>query len=325
MSRKDEVKFLSDLWHGFWASRVLLTANNLGIFSRLGTPVPAAEVAVTLGTDPRATELLLNALAGLGLVTKKGNRYANAPLARRLLVPGSPSYMGDILRHADTLWQNWSGLDEVVRSGRPNRVGRNHGSFIRGMHNIASQKADSLLRAIGLTGVKSALDLGGGPATYTMAMARHGVRATLFDLPDTIKVAREVVRETAGPDILFREGDMLTDEFGEGYDLILISQVFHSFGPDQCLAVLQKCRAALNPGGRVVIQEFRIDKSLAAPAPGTLFAVNMLVNTERGRCYSPDEMSDWLKKSGFGAIKVQSLDETVLVSGAAGARSRQRR
>lgn len=318
MSRKEDARFLSNLWHGFWAPRVLLTANNLGVFAHLNTPLPAAEAAAALGTDLRATELLLNALAGIGLVTKKGQRYVNSPLAKRLLVPGSQAFMGDILRHADSLWQNWSRLDEAVRTGRPQRTGRDHGSFIRGMHNIAALKADGLLRAIGLAGVKTSLDLGGGPGTYSMALAKRGVRATLFDLPETIAVAREVVRENGGPEILFREGNMLTDEYGEGYDLILISQVFHSFGVDQCLAVLRKCRAALNPGGRVVIQEFFIDKTLAAPTSGTLFAINMLVNTEHGRCYSPEEMGGWLKRSGFGSITVQPLDDTVLVGGTAG-------
>ena len=106
----------------FRASRVVLTANNLGVFTAVGKGATAPVLAQQLAADPRALEILLDAVAALGLLKKTGAAYRLTPAARRFLLPGSPWYQGDMLLHLDTLWKNWSGLDEVVRTGMPNRA-----------------------------------------------------------------------------------------------------------------------------------------------------------------------------------------------------------
>jgi len=191
-----QAKELRKLWGGFWPARVLLTANNFGIFDYLKSPKTAIEIAKSLKTDSRATEILLDALTGLGLLKKSGNKYKNTLTANRFLIKESPYYHGDIIKHADTLWKNWSGLDEIIKTGRPNRSAHDHEAFIKGMHNIASLKAKDVIKAIDLKGVKKALDLGGGPGTYSIEMAKKGVLATLFDVPETIKIAKEIIIST---------------------------------------------------------------------------------------------------------------------------------
>ncbi len=153
MKVQQEVKELRKLWGGFWSSRVLLTANNFRVFDYLTSPKTALETAKARKTDPRAMEIMLDALTGLGLLRKSGGKYRNTPLAMRFLVQGGRYYQGDIIRHADVLWQNWSGLDEVVKTGSPSRRAREHESFIKGMHNIASLKAPEVIRAVDLKGV----------------------------------------------------------------------------------------------------------------------------------------------------------------------------
>lgn len=317
MSLKNEIVEMKRLWSGYWPSRVLLTANNYRLFDHLGTPRSAAEVADLLATDVRATGILLDALAGLGLLLKSAGKYRNSVRAKRFLVAGAPHYLGDIIRHAETLWQSWSRLDEVVKTGAPPQVARDNDAFIRGMHNLASLKARDVVKAVDLKGVKRALDLGGGPGTYSMAMAAKGVSVTLFDLPDTVGIAREIVGAAGVTGVDFLTGDFLVDEIGAGYDLIFISQILHAFSAEENLRILRKCRAALNPGGRVAIQEFPIDPSLTSPPASALFSVNMLVNTRGGRCYAPGEMKRWLAKAGFGPVAEKKLEETVLVIGQA--------
>jgi ubiquinone/menaquinone biosynthesis C-methylase UbiE len=309
----DEAKELRKLWSGFWSSRVLITANNLEIFDHLKRPISAADVAEEAGTAERATELLLDALSGLGLVLKERGRYKNSALAARFLVQGAPYYQGDIIRHADTLWRSWSELDDVVRTGRPIRRWDNHQSFILGMHNLASLKVKKVLRAVNLKGVRTALDFGGGPGTYAMEMARKGVTVTLFDTPDTIKIAKRVARGRKG--MRFLEGDFLVDDIGRCYDLIFISQIFHSYSEEENLSLLSKCHAALNARGRVAVHDFLLDEDRTRPLSGALFSMNMLVNTEGGRCYSPSEMKGWFLKSGFKNIREKPLGDTVVVEG----------
>jgi 2-polyprenyl-3-methyl-5-hydroxy-6-metoxy-1,4-benzoquinol methylase len=221
-----------------------------------------------------------------------------------------------MLRHSDTLWKSWSGLDEVVRSGLPNRTGgRDHDAFIRAMHNNAVFRAPDVIKAVDLRNVKKALDLGGGPGTYSMALARKGITVTLFDLPNTIEIAREIVSEAKIGNIAFLSGDFHTDAIGSGYDLVFISQIFHSLSMDDNLALLAKSHDAMNPGGKIVIHEFLLEKNRAFPIPGALFSVNMLVNTTSGRSYTPQEMKGWLMKTGFKGVKTKVLGDTVVVTG----------
>jgi 3-hydroxy-5-methyl-1-naphthoate 3-O-methyltransferase len=300
---------------GFRASRVILTANNFAVFEHLKTPKTSAEIAKKLGTDARATEILLDAVTALGLLAKRGSAYRNAAPAKKFLLKESPWYQGDMLRHFDALWKSWSGLDEVLKTGTPNHAGgRDYEVFIRAMHNNAVFRAKSVVSCIDLRGVKKALDLGGGPGTYSMELARRGISVTLFDLPDTLVVSKKIIRESNGRNIDFISGDFHFDDIGAGYDLVFISQIFHSMSECESLALLEKARAALNPDGKLAIHEFFLERDRAHPVPGALFSVNMLVNTAAGRSYTTEEMKGWLRKVGFGGVKTKILGDTVVLT-----------
>lgn len=303
---------LRRIWGGFQAARVLMTAVNLGMFERLRKPADSDAVAASLKLDPRAAGIVLDALAAMGLIKKSKSVYSLTPDAARLLLNDAPEYQGDIIRHADGLWRGWSSLDEIMLTGRPAGRGGDHRAFIMGMHNLAKMKAPRVLNAVGLRGVKRALDLGGGPGTYSIEMARKGIQTTLFDIPETVAIARTVAR---GSGARFLSGDFLTDPIGRGYDLIFISQILHAFSEDDCRELLIKCAGALAPGGRIAIQEFPISPTLDSPLPGALFSVNMLVNTTGGRCYAKEELASWLGDAGLVRIKHKDLKETVLVIG----------
>ncbi len=302
------------IWWAFRQARVLLTANNYRVFDCLKKPSSAMAVAKKINTDLRATRILLDALTGLGFIKKQDDRYQNTNIATRFLVLDSPHYQGHIIRHAETLWQNWSGLDEIVKTGKPYRRAHNHEAFILGMHDLASLKVGKVIRAIGLKGVHTALDLGGGPGTYSIEMARKGVKVTLFDRPETVKIAKRVIKNSKSANINFIQGDFIHDDIGKGYDLIFASQILHANSKKDNIMLLKKCKKVLNKNGRMVIQEFKISKDLTQPPNGALFSVNMLVNTEGGRCYSPDEMKKWLKKIGLKDIKEKSIDDSALIS-----------
>ncbi len=312
----DDLAELRKMYLGFMSSRVILTANSLGVFDCLKKASSIMEIARKLRTDFRATGILLDALAGIGLVIKGRNgRYRNAQASNRYLIKGPRNYQGDIIRHAANMWQNFSLLDEVVRTGRPARLGLDREAFILGMHNLTVLRTKGLIKALGLKDVKSMLDLGGGPGTNAIAMAKKGVKACIFDLPETIKIARRVARREGVKNISFISGDFHVNSIGSGYDLILVSQILHAFSAEENMALLRKCRAAVNPGGRVVVQEFPINDALTAPPHSALFSVNMLVGTEKGRCYSPKEIKRWFAKAELEDIAIKNLPETVLIIG----------
>lgn len=314
---KDDLSELRMLWGGYWPSKILLTANNLKVFEYLKTPQTAENIASFIHADLRATEILLDALTALRLVKKSHKKYKNSSISNRFLTIDSPYYHGNIVKHLDTIWENWSQLDEIIRTGRPSNKAYDNNSFIRGMHDISKMKAPKVIRLIGMRGVKRALDLGGGPGTYSIEMAKRGVLVTLFDLPETIEIAKDIINKSSVEikKIDFISGNFLSDDIGNNYDLIFISQVLHAFSAEDNAKIIDKSAKALNRNGRIVVQEFYIDNKHVNPIRSAIFAVNMLVNTDGGRCYSPDEIKKWFIKAGMRNIQKKIFDDCVILTG----------
>lgn len=313
-SKHKEAKRIRELVFNYWVSRVVLTANNLRVFDVLEKPLTAKTVAKRLALDPRATELLLNSLVSLKLLRKKGNRFINTSTASKYLVQQSPFYLGDIIRHNEVLWTNWSYLNEVVKTGKPASREFELESFILGMHNLARLKKDILIKQLDLKGIKRILDLGGGPGTYSMEFAKRGKDVYLFDRPETLEIARTLIdKDGMGDRITLLEGDFLTDTIGSGYDMVLMSQILHAYGKRDIKSLLKKTWKALNSSGILVIHEFYLDTTLTEPLTGAIFSINMLINTPQGRTYSVQELKGFLRQSGFKVISVHRLDDTVLI------------
>jgi ubiquinone/menaquinone biosynthesis C-methylase UbiE len=313
-TKHKEAKRIRELVSNFWISRIILTANNLRVFDELEKTMTAKSVAKKLSLDPRATELLLNSLVSLKLLKKEGNKFINTSASSKYLVQQSPFYLGDIIRHNDILWTNWSYLNEVIKTGSPANKAFELESFILGMHNLANLKKDVLIKQLSLKGIQKILDLGGGPGTYSMEFAKRGKDVYLFDRPEALEIAKTLIaKEGLGDRITLLEGDFLTDPIGSDYDMVLMSQILHSYGKRDIKSLLKKTRNALKPSGILVIHEFYLNSNLTEPLTGAIFSINMLVNTPQGRTYSVQELKKFLKQSGFKVIGVHRVDDTVLI------------
>jgi (2Fe-2S) ferredoxin/SAM-dependent methyltransferase len=304
---------LNDRIRGFQESRVVLTALELDLFTAVGDGVTAAEAAVRLGTDPRATEMLLNALVSLRLLVKQGGVFHNAPAPARYLTAGSPDNARPALLHTAHLWHRWSTLTGCVHTGtavaRDEIAGRGQDwteAFIAAMHRNASERAPLVVRAVGAENVRRMLDVGGGSGAYSIAFAHANpaLRADILDLATVEPIARRHIQQAGVADrVEVRPGDLRSGPLGEGYDLVFISAICHMLSPEENLDLLRRCREALAPGGRVVIQDFILEPDKTAPRFAALFALNMLVGTRGGSSYSEPEYAGWLDEAGFREIR----------------------
>jgi SAM-dependent methyltransferase len=283
---------------GFQESRVLLTALELDVLPAVGEGAGAAGVAARIGCDPRATGMLLNALAALGVLRKDGDRYRCTEAAMAL----GRERAG--LMHLAHLWGTWSGLSGAVRSGtspRPGPGGAQVEHFIAAMHARARTLTGDALRVIGAKGLRRMLDVGGGPATFAIAFAQANpeLQVEVLDLAPVLPIARGHIRE-AGLEgrVTLREGDLRSDDLGADYDLVLVSAICHMLGEDENRDLLARCVKALAPGGRVAIREFILDPDRAGPPSAAMFALNMLVGTQRGNAYTEAEYRSWLEQAG---------------------------
>lgn len=302
--------------NGFQVSKILLVANNLDIFTYLSQkPLSASDLASLIGADSRALEILCNSLVSLDLLRKAGGRFSNTPATEEMLVKGKENYKGDMLQHIHDGWEAWSDLMNVIIRGRPiiqeedeflihnrSRVE----AFIKGMFQTGWEMAQLLCEKLDLSAYKSMLDLGGGPGTYSIVFTKQFpvLRSTLFDLPLTIEIAHEYInRFNARDRINTRVGDFYRDDFGSGYDLILISQILHSQTVDQCKILLKKTHAALEPHGQLIVHDLLLSEDRTLPPNAAVFAVHMLAVTKGGRAYSAAEVAEWLLEAGFKQIE----------------------
>ncbi len=305
-----------ELVRGFQASRILLTAIELDVFSviaKCGAAATAVAAAKELETDPRSTEVLLNALVALGVLTKKDGNFANAPLADRYLAEGSRNDARYALKHNLSLWTTWSTLTERVKTGYVtawrDMSSRNEDwtvPFIAAMHKNAAVRAPIIVRAIGVEGVSKVLDVGGGSGAYSIAFAQANPKlcAEIFDLATVIPIAAKHVADAGLSDrVTVRVGDLRRDALGSGYDLILLSAICHMLGPDENLDLLRRARAALAPGGRIAIQDHVMSEDGTAPRAGAFFAINMLVGTRNGSTFSKSQYQEWLVSAGLRDVQ----------------------
>jgi len=299
--------------NGFRAGCVILSAFELGLFSILGErQLDAARAAHLAGADPRACERLLNALCALGLVTKSGGRFRNAVVARRYLAAGSRLFMAG-LGHRVSQWRSWGTLSEAVRRGtsvvgRPAARGdeSRRRAFIAAMHERARLQAPAIVARLDLSRTKRCLDVGAGSGAFAMALARArpGLRATAYDLPEILPLTREYVRrEGLVHRFDFLAGDFHRGGFGSGFDLVLLSAIVHMNGEAENRRLILRAAAALNPGGQLVVQDYIMSADRTRPAAGALFALNMLVATERGDSYTAGEIAAWMRAAGLAKIR----------------------
>lgn len=310
---------LEALTHGFWRTRIMMAGVELGIFEALARrPMTEEQLTEELGYDRRGAGILLGALAGMGLLDFEDGRYRVADSWADMLVEGGAMSQVHMIMHLRKMWEAWGRLDEVVRTGRrrqlpPLNAAEEEASiraFIGGMHEAGRQSARELAARLDLSGVNRMLDVGGGPGTYCIELARRRpeLRATLLDLRLPLEVARENVEAAELDDRVERRlGDALTDDYGEGFDLVLISQLLHAYGAAENALIVKKGAAALRPGGRLIINEFALLGGRSHPAQAALFSVNMLVNTDEGRAYTAGEIRGWMSDAGLIDIRHEDL------------------
>lgn len=307
---------LMGLAGGHVEARLIQTAVELAIFDALeSSPSTAAALANRLKLEPKATELLLNALASLELLHKQAERFRLTETATTYLLRSSPQYVGAMIGFDSSLWSCWEKLPQAIRSGRPVRSPNMYQDdpsetevFINAMDSLVKARGDAEVTAnsIDWSGITELLDVGSGPATYPIALCQHFPRlhTTIFDLPGTLKITERYILEAGMADrIRLIAGDYRKDPIPGSYDLIFLSNIIHgeSFENNRCL--IGKLVSNLAGGGKIIIKDHILDDGRAYPPVGAIFSLLMLLTTEAGRCYSFSEIKSWMEQAGLSKVR----------------------
>ncbi len=304
----------------FMESRILLTAAELNLFTALAERVnTAAELSGELHCDSRALTILLDALSAMGLLEKQDDSYRTAPAAIPFLSDESPNSVRPMILHAAHLWDAWSALTAITRGSGSSgdEASEVHeadelSAFIGAMHVVAMPLAERIVAAVQPGAARNLLDVGGASGTYTITFLKASpeMRATLFDRPAVIPMARRRLAEAGVSDrVRLAAGDFYRNELPGGHDLALLSAIIHQNSPEENTELFRKVFRALILGGRIVIRDHVMDTGRTRPRDGAIFAVNMLVNTEGGSTYTFEEIREGLEAAGFVNVRLLKAGE----------------
>jgi SAM-dependent methyltransferase len=305
-----------ECWFGIMLARTVMAATRLDVFESLAAgPLTADEVGRRCGTHPRATEKLLNALVGVGLLRVRGGRYhLRRSAGSWVLEDGKNSFRDQNLLHY-LEWRWWEHCEEYVRTGKPLRVhqtmtDQEWAIYQRGMRSGIEMPAHWVARHLPLPRTaRQMLDIGGSHGYFSVAICRHypQLRSTILELPEAIKHAAPLLaREGMGERVVHRAGSVLTEDLGsEVYDLVFMAAVVHHFDDGTNRQLTQRIARALRPGGIVAIWEpVRQDPTGEIRQMGALLDLFFGFFSEAGT-WSAVEIARWFHAAGLEAQKPQ--------------------
>jgi ubiquinone/menaquinone biosynthesis C-methylase UbiE len=287
------------------------------------------QVAKETGASARALRILMNALVGLGLLKKnRQGKYSLTSESAAFLLSKKPgTHAGFFGTIAPQLISRWLRLSNIVREGRPavavNQETEGTEFFSQLVENIIpmsyppAQKLGDHLKLAKTKGEIRALDLAAGSGIWGIALAQKSprVRVTAVDWAGMIPTTKRITQSFGvGDRFNYLEGDILETNFGSGYDIAILGHILHSEGEDRSRQLLRKIFRALKSGGTIVIAEWLVNDDRTKPLPSLMFAVQMLVNTEKGDTFSFNEIKNWLEDACFKKVrKLQAPGPSPLV------------
>lgn len=315
---------------GYGPPIMIAAALEVGLFDALeGGPKTIADLSASLRCSERGLRILMNALVGLDLLAKNGDRYSLSPESAAFLVSSQPAYYGGLYRHmcSDHL-PTWLHLSEAVRTGRAVRDVTKESESAKFFHDFVSSlfavnraPAQALAQAL-LPTFRPAtpirvLDLAAGSGVWGITLAEKNpeVRVTAVDWEGVLPVTRKTVARFGLEDRFnFLPGDILKVDFGTRYSAAIIGHILHGLGAKDSQTLIRKVAQALAPGGTIAIAEYLVNQDRTGPPQGLNFAVNMLLFSDEGDTFSFEEISRWLADAGFeNARKVESPGPSPLI------------
>ena len=302
----------------FWGSKTLLSAVELGVFTRLADgPLDLEILRQRLGLHPRSARDFFDALVALGLLERHDGQYANTPETALFLDRGKPSYVGGMLEMANSrLYRYWGNLTEGLRTGEPQNELKEGGldlfsslaldegklrGFMQAMTGLSLGAAGAIAATFPWDRHQTFADVGTaqGGLPVVLANAHPHLRGIGVDLPNVQPIFEEYVRAHGLQDrVAWQAADIWRDPFPSA-DVVILGHMLHGWGPERKKILLQKAYAAVPDSGAVIAYDAIIDDGRRENAFGLLFSLNMLIENQEGAEYTFADCRGWMREAGF--------------------------
>jgi hypothetical protein len=311
---------------GFWASKTLLSAVEMELFTELAKHPESGEVLRDrLGLHSRSYRDFLDALVALGFLEREDEVYRNTPSTDLFLDKGKPSYIGGMLEMANQrLYRFWGGLTEALRTGQlQNEAKSGETPFFEALYADPARLRGFLAAMTGLSHAanlaiakqfpwrehETFVDVGTaqGDLAVQVALANEHLTGAGFDLPEVAPIFEDYIEHNGVQDRLrFVAGDFFADELPRA-DVLLMGHILHDWGLDEKRTLIRKAYEALPDNGALIVYETIIDDGRSQNAFGLLMSLNMLIETEGGFDYSASDCMGWMTEAGFASTRAEHL------------------
>lgn len=310
---------------GFWGSKTLLSAIELGLFSELAKgPLDATALTARLRLHPRSARDFLDALVALGMLKRTGEHYANRPETDLFLDRAKPSYMGGMLEMANArLYRFWGSLTEALRTGKPQNEAKTGEDFfgtlyadptrlegfLKAMTGLSLGTARAIAKKFPWRKYRTFVDIGAaqGGVPVEIALAHKHLSGGGMDLP-VVQPFFEAYLRAKGLDgrLRFYRGDFFQDPLPKA-DVLIMGHILHDWNLEEKMRLLSKAYDALPTGGALIVHEAIIDDQRKRNALGLLMSLNMLIETHGGFDFTGANCMGWMKDVGFTKTRVEPL------------------
>ena len=310
---------------GFWGSKTLLSAVELGVFTELANNVMDAKVlAERLGLHPRSARDFFDGLVALGMLNRNGDQYVNTPETDFFLDRRKPSYIGGMLEMANArLYPFWDSLTEALRTGQPQNEIKKGGSvfnalyndpvrlrlFLQAMTALSTGASEAIAKKFQWGTYRKFADIGTaqGGLPVRLALAHPHLSGIGFDLPVCRPIFEEYVDSfRLGDRLRFCSGDFFTDPLPAA-DVLVMGHILHDWNLEEKHMLIAKAYGVLPPGGALLVFESLIDDDRRTNAFGLLMSLNMLIETTGGFDYTGSDCSSWMREAGFRETRIEHL------------------
>lgn len=311
---------------GFWGSKALLSAVELGVFTELAKePLDAKMLAERLRLHPRSACDFFDALVALGMLYRNRSKYTNTTETDFFLDRAKPSYVGGMLEMANArLYPFWGSLTEALRTGKPqNEIKKGQDLFsvlygdpkrlrvfLQGMTGLSLGAARVIAAKFPWGEYKTFIDIGGaqGGVPVQVALAHDHVSGGNFDLPVVGPIFEEYVASFGLSDRLrFYPGDFFKDPLPQA-DVLIMGHILHDWNLEEKKMLIAKAYKKLPAGGALIVFEAVIDDERRKNAFGLLMSLNMLIETPGGFDYTGADCLGWMREIGFQKTRIEHLD-----------------
>ena len=316
---------LLQIGFGFWGSKTLLTAVELGLFTELAKrQFDGKALAARLKLHPRSARDFFDALVALGLLKRTGSRYANTPETALFLDRTKPTYVGGILEMANArLYRFWGSLTEALQTGKPQnevKTGedffgtlyadpRRLEGFLKAMTGLSRGTARAIAARFPWKQYESFVDIGcaQGGVAMEIALAHTHLTGQGMDLPVVQPVFEAYAKsQRVQKRVTFHPGDFFKEPLPKA-DVLIMGHILHDWDLKEKMMLLRKAYAALPKGGALIVHEALIDDARKQNAFGLLMSLNMLIETHGGFDFTGADCRGWMKKAGFRRTNVEPL------------------